>query len=217
MATFHLGWRLPGILMDLFKASRNRRRLKLKFNLMYSTKKSLQVFMIILHSVLSLNTSEWEWNRLENWTLSSVLGSPLSPELDQQSSSPFAVMGKKTKWNWTFPPLVAIAAMVAVVAASAATTMARAAAVASVAGAVDARDADASLSSFFLYFRVVKVVNKHFFLHLKTQKYYLSNFIFTLSKVEKINNKLKSNHREFPTSRVVILWFFEVNYYTLPP
>ena len=85
MATFHLGWRLPSILMDLFKASRNRRRLKLIFNLMYSRKKFLQNFMTILHSVLSSNTSEQEWNCLENRTPSSVLGSPFP---QNQTNSP---------------------------------------------------------------------------------------------------------------------------------
>ena len=64
--------------------------------------------MIILRSVLRLNASERERNRFENQTLSSVLGSPLSPELDQESSSPFAIIRKKTELNWTFPPLATL-------------------------------------------------------------------------------------------------------------
>ena len=64
--------------------------------------------MIILRLVLSSNTSEQELNHLENRTLSLVLGSLLSPEPDQQSSSPFTIMGKKTKQNQTFPPLQAL-------------------------------------------------------------------------------------------------------------
>ena len=55
--------------------------------------------------VLSLNTGEQEWNRLENQTLGLVLSSPLCPEPDQQSSSVFTKISKKTKLNQTFPPL----------------------------------------------------------------------------------------------------------------
>ena len=53
--------------------------------------------MIILCLVLRSNASEQEWNRFENQTLSLVLSSPLSPELDQQSSSLFTIIHKKTK------------------------------------------------------------------------------------------------------------------------
>ena len=63
--------------------------------------------MIILCLVLHSNASEREWNHFENWTLSSVLSSPLSPEPDQQSSSPFTIIHKKTELNQTFPPLAA--------------------------------------------------------------------------------------------------------------
>ena len=84
MATFHLGWRLPGILMDLFKALKNRRGLKLIFNLMYSTKKFLQVFMIILHSVLSS----------QNQTNSPVHCSPLwAKKLNFSTTTPEAPGG----------------------------------------------------------------------------------------------------------------------------